>query len=215
MEKKSKLKTALFGGTFDPFHLGHVELLAHINEEIGFDRIVIIPSGHPYFKEEMGRKITSVEDRIGMIEAGIADLHMPLEISHIETDKDTPSYSVETVTELKTADIEIDPDFRNSDYYFLCGSDILFEVERWHDFRRFLNEVILSVTTRGDRTDAEILEKKEELESKYSARIRISSYRGRVISSSAIRNDLESSKDLIPMGTYEYIKEHHLYERKD
>ena len=49
---------ALFGGTFDPFHMGHYELLKNLNEEITPDRIYIIPTGHPYFKENVGRKVS-------------------------------------------------------------------------------------------------------------------------------------------------------------
>ena len=195
--------------------MGHVELLTNIYDELSLDRIVIIPSGHPYFKEGKGKKITPAKDRIGMVEAGIRDLDIPLEISRIETEKSTPSYSLDTVLELKRSDRERDVSYEDSDYYFLCGSDILFEVERWYESRRFLSEVILSVTPRGDRSTEEISAKKDELELKYGARIIITSYHGRVISSSMIRHDVEAHRDLIPEGTYEYIKEHLLYERKE
>ena len=57
--------------------------------------------------------------------------------------------------------------------------------------------------------------KKKDLEEKYGARIIITSFRGRVISSTLIRSNPDKYKDLVPKGTFEYIKEHHLYERKD
>ena len=215
MEIADRPKTAIFGGTFDPIHMGHVELLENVYEEICPDRIVIIPSGHPYMKEETGIRITSCTDRIGMLEAGVKDLDLPIVISRIETDKDTPSYSVDTIAELKEKDGETSEKYADGDYYFLCGSDILFEIEKWHEFEKLLGEIILTVTPRGEDDIEVIRRKKEDLEEKYGARIIITSFRGRVISSTLIRSNPEKNKDLIPEGAFEYIKEHHLYERKD
>ena len=195
--------------------MGHVELLENVYEEICPDRIVIIPSGHPYMKEEKGIRITSCTDRIGMLEAGVKDLDLPIVISRIETDKDTPSYSVDTIAELKEKDGETSEKYADGDYYFLCGSDILFEIEKWHEFEKLLGEIILTVTPRGEDDIEVIRRKKEDLEEKYGARIIITSFRGRVISSTLIRSNPEKNKDLIPEGAFEYIKEHHLYERKD
>ena len=195
--------------------MGHVELLENVYEEICPDRIVIIPSGHPYMKEEKGIRITSCTDRIGMLEAGVKDLDLPIVISRIETDKDTPSYSVDTIAELKEKDGETSEKYADGDYYFLCGSDILFEIEKWHEFKKLLGEIILTVTPRGEDDIEVIRRKKEDLEEKYGARIIITSFRGRVISSTLIRSNPKKYKDLIPEGAFEYIKEHHLYERKD
>ncbi|MBO7361787.1 MAG: nicotinate (nicotinamide) nucleotide adenylyltransferase [Lachnospiraceae bacterium] len=215
MEIAGRPKTAIFGGTFDPIHMGHVELLENVYEEICPDRIVIIPSGHPYMKEKKGIRITSSEDRIGMLEAGVGDLDLPIVISRIETGKDTPSYSVDTIAQLKAEDLETDEKYADGDYYFLCGSDILFEIEKWYEFEKLLGEIILTVTPRGEDDIGLILEKKKDLEEKYAAKIIITSFRGRVVSSTLIRSNPDKYKDLIPEGTYEYIKEHHLYERKD
>ena len=52
--------------------MGHYELLKNLNEEIGPDRIYIIPAGHPYFKENVGKKVSSAADRIEMTRAGLA-----------------------------------------------------------------------------------------------------------------------------------------------
>ena len=68
---------ALFGGTFDPFHMGHYELLKNFNEEIKPDKIYVIPAGHPYFKENEGKKVSSAEDRIEMTRAGLKGLIFP------------------------------------------------------------------------------------------------------------------------------------------
>lgn len=195
--------------------MGHIELLQNVYEEICPDRIVMIPSGHPYMKEKKGIRITSSEDRIGMLEAGVEGLDLPIVISRIETDKDTASYSVDTIAQLKAEDLVTNEKYAGGDYYFLCGSDILFEIEKWYEFEKLLGEIILTVTPRGEDDIDVIREKKRDLEEKYGARIIITSFRGRVISSTLIRSNPDKYKDLVPRGTFEYIKEHHLYERKD
>ncbi|MCR5279720.1 MAG: nicotinate (nicotinamide) nucleotide adenylyltransferase [Lachnospiraceae bacterium] len=201
-------KIALFGGTFDPFHKGHMELLENINRELRPDRIIIIPTGHPYMKERDGRKITIATDRVGMLRAGLGDAAFKWEISDIEVKKNSPSYSVETVEAIR--DSLTDPE--NADLYFLCGSDVLFSIDTWYEYRKLLSCIILTVTPRGSDDLSRILIRKRELEEKEGARIIITEFKGREVSSSAIRDNIEACRDMLSEGTYEYIKSHHLYE---
>ena len=203
---------ALFGGTFDPFHMGHYELLYNLNEELHPDKIYVIPAGHPYFKENVGKKVSSASDRIEMTRAGLQGLDIPWEISTVETDKDTPSYSIETIRYFREKGIPKESGAGHLKIWFLCGSDLLFEIDKWFKFEEILSSVTLAVIPRGDDDIEEIMIRKKELEEKYDAKIYISKYRGRNISSSMIRNNPEKCKDLIPEGTYEYICVHHLYE---
>jgi len=202
---------ALFGGTFDPFHMGHYELLKNFNEEIKPDKIYVIPAGHPYFKENEGKKVSSAADRIEMTKAGLRNLGIPWEISTVETDKDTPSYSIETIRYFRKKGIPKESGAGHLKIWFLCGSDLLFEIDKWYKYEEILSSVTLAVIPRGDDDIEEILVRKKELEDKYDAKIYISEYRGRKISSTMIRENPEKYKDLIPSGTYEYICEHELY----
>ena len=192
--------------------MGHYELLKNFNEEIQPDKIYIIPTGHPYFKEQVGKKVSSAADRIEMTRAGLQGLDIPWEISTVETDKDTPSYSIETIRYFREKGIPKESGAGHLKIWFLCGSDLLFEIDKWFKFEEILSSVTLAVIPRGDDDIEEIMIRKKELEEKYDAKIYISKYRGRNISSSMIRNNPEKCKDLIPEGTYEYICVHHLYE---
>ena len=210
MENKGR-KTALFGGTFDPLHMGHLELIRQVHDLLDPDRMIVIPAGHPYFKEREGKKVTSADHRIGMLRAGLEELSFPVEISTIETDKDSFSYSIETVREIKKRDgKEVS---KSTDYYFLCGSDVLFYIDQWYESKALMKEVILTVTQRGDDDPAVINAKKQELTEAFGARIVICPFKCDDISSTMIRNDVDGSKELLPAGTYRYIKEHRLYER--
>ena len=150
MEINRIYNIALFGGTFDPFHMGHYELLKNLNEEIGPDRIYIIPTGHPYFKENVGRKVSPAADRIGMTRAGLQGLNIPWEISTVETDKDTPSYSIETIRYFRENGVPDNTDHGHLKIWFMCGSDLLFEIDKWYRYREILSSVTLAVIPRGD-----------------------------------------------------------------
>jgi nicotinate-nucleotide adenylyltransferase len=211
LEIKRIYNIALFGGTFDPFHMGHYELLDNLNKELHPDKIYVIPAGHPYFKENVGKKVSSAEDRIEMTRAGLKGLDIPWEISTVETDKDTPSYSIETIRYFRENGLPKDSDAGHLKIWFLCGSDLLFEIDKWYRYEEILSSVTLAVIPRGDDDMEEILSRKKVLEKEYDAKIYISGYRGRNISSTMIRENPEKYKELIPAGTYEYIRDHGLY----
>ena len=149
---------ALFGGTFDPFHMGHYELLKNFNEEIKSDKIYVIPAGHPYFKENEGKKVSSAADRIEMTKTGLKDLDIPWEISTVETDKDTPSYSIETIRYFRKKGIPKETGAGHLKIWFLCGSDLLFEIDKWYKYEEILSSVTLAVIPRGDDDIEEILD---------------------------------------------------------
>ena len=205
-------KIAIFGGTFDPFHIGHLELLENIHKEIKPDRTIVIPAGHSYMKEANGGKITPAKDRVGMVREGIKTLSFDCELSLYEVEKEGPTYSIDTVRHFKGMDggggkaAEAVPEI-----WFVCGSDILFTIDKWYEAEALLKSIVLTVIPRGaDDVDA-ILARKCELEETAGARIYISEFRGREILSSMIRDDIMGHADLVPEGTLEYINAHHLY----
>lgn len=202
-------RIALFGGTFDPLHMGHIELIQNVYDELLPDRFIVIPSGCSYMKESMGREITPAPHRLKMLEAGFAGLDLPIEISSVEIGREGPSYSIDTVkyfiSEMQSGAI------LPGDIYFLCGSDVLFGIDKWHRADELLGMIILTVIPRGTDDISEIHRRKAYLEEKFAARIIISNFRGRDISSSYIRDDILGCGELIPAGTYEYIIKNHLY----
>ena len=224
-------KIAIFGGTFDPFHVGHLELLENIHKEIKPDRTIVIPAGHSYMKEANGTKITPADDRVGMVREGIKTLSFDCELSLYEVKKEGPTYSIDTVRHFKATDggapegeagdaVESEAAEAGGggkaaeavpEIWFVCGSDILFTIDKWYEAEALLKSIVLTVIPRGaDDMDA-ILARKRKLEETAGARIYISEFRGREISSSMIRDDIMGHADLVPEGTLEYIKERHLY----
>ncbi|HEV7810078.1 MAG TPA: adenylyltransferase/cytidyltransferase family protein, partial [Candidatus Limnocylindrales bacterium] len=90
--------TGLLGGSFDPFHVGHLALARAARDNLGLDRVLVIPAAAPPHK--LGRPMSPPEVRLEMVEAGIAG-EPGLEASRIEIDRPGPSWTVDTVAQLR------------------------------------------------------------------------------------------------------------------
>ncbi len=91
------MKLCLFGGTFDPPHVGHLVIAETIQESERFDRIVFVPASNPPHKEE---GISPIENRLEMLRLALVD-NDHFDVSDIEIERGGVSYSVETIEEAK------------------------------------------------------------------------------------------------------------------
>lgn len=134
---------ALFGGSFDPIHCGHITAATRLIERCGMDRVVIIPAALPPHKR--GRQIASFSDRKNMIERAI-DGHPHFVLCDIEGRRVGPSYTIDTIESLISH-------FRPGEILYLAmGSDAFIELDTWKDWERILTRVTLLVIQRP-RTD--------------------------------------------------------------
>ncbi len=132
------MRIGLFGGSFNPIHMGHLIMAEHILEAAELDRIIFIPAAQPPHKE-MGLKDSS-EHRYKMVELAIAD-NPNFEITDIEIKRDAISYTVDTVHQLK----ERYPDDK---LYFIIGSDTFYELPSWRNVPGILEVVNFLVVRR-------------------------------------------------------------------
>lgn len=116
-------KILIFGGTFDPFHNGHYEILNQAEQLIKPDKVLIVPNHINPIKEI--KSFTSDVDRVKMIELAIQDKDN-WEISNFEINKKEPSYTIDTINHF----LEIYP---NSELYLLIGLD------QWNNFKSWKN----------------------------------------------------------------------------
>ena len=86
----------LFGGTFDPIHIAHIQLSTMILNRFNLDKIIFIPSGNSYFKTN----VTDKWDRFRMVELAIED-NSKFDVSDIEIKREGNTYTFETIMELK------------------------------------------------------------------------------------------------------------------
>ncbi len=123
-------RIGLFGGTFNPIHLGHVQVVREVKAGFGLDKILIIPSALPPHKELNG--VVDAEDRLEMIRLAFSD-DPNFMISDVELKRSGPSYTIDTVSHFKS----ILP--TKSTLFFIAGSDAFLEIDTWKSYRSLFN----------------------------------------------------------------------------
>ena len=192
-----KKKICLFGGTFDPPHIGHLLVAQTIFEAENFDKIVFIPT----FKTPRKNNITDIKDRLAMLRMGVTS-NPHFEISDLEIQRGGTSYSVDTIREYKS-----DQDYDSRELYYLIGSDSLQTFHTWKDPREILDECQVIVALRPGFRPSDI--------SNWILRkVRFASIPRFEISSSTIRSRWQENKTIRYMVTqpvWEYINDHGIY----
>ena len=136
----SDRKTALFGGTFDPIHLGHTTVAAAACESVGADKVIFVPARRSPLKAFFPE--ASDEDRLEMIKLATSDNKM-FGFSNYELKKTGPSYTLETVRYFRQQ-------FRNDvSILWFMGADTLEDLPHWYGITELIDECNLSVMYRA------------------------------------------------------------------
>jgi nicotinate-nucleotide adenylyltransferase len=132
---------ALFGGTFDPIHAGHVQAARAAARKFGLDRVLFIPTGKPPHKH--GDRLTSFPQRYGMVVLACAgDARLIPSLLEAPTPGGKPCYSIDTVRKVRRS-------LHKSDrLFFLIGVDAFLELPYWKEYRRLLDLVDFIVVSR-------------------------------------------------------------------
>jgi nicotinate-nucleotide adenylyltransferase len=130
---------AIYGGTFDPVHIGHIEVARRVLQLFELDEVLFVPACVPPHKRTFG--ISSAFHRFAMLALATED-DARLRLSTIELDEPNRPYAVDTVERLHS---EIGS---NSRLFFLIGADSWAEITTWHEWQRLLKMCDLIVVTR-------------------------------------------------------------------
>ncbi len=142
----ARRRLGLFGGTFDPVHLGHLILAEQAREQGGLDEVWFVPAARPPHKQE--RVVTPVRQRVEMLELAVAG-HAAFRVDDLESRRQGPSYTVDTLAELHAR-------VPGSDWFLLLGSDSVLELPDWHDPAGIVRQAGLVVMARpGSRVPGE------------------------------------------------------------
>ena len=190
-------KVCLFGGTFDPPHIGHLLVAQTIFEAENFDKIVFIPT----FKTPKKNNISDIKDRLAMLRMGVTS-NPNFEISDLEIQRGGTSYTIDTIREYKS-----DQDYDSRELYYLIGSDSLQTFHIWKEPREILDESQVIVALRPGFRPSDI--------SNWILRkVRFANIPRFEISSSTIRSRWQENKTIRYMVTqpvWEYINDHGIY----
>jgi len=190
------MKLGIFGGTFDPPHIGHLIVADDVMSALELDRIVFVPTGtHPLKGDKVD---TPSHLRLKMIQAATADAQRFV-VDDRELRRIGPSYTVDTITEYSE-------EFPNAELYLLVGSDILNEFHRWHNVISISERAHIVVMSRPDAPGT--FDPTTDLD---AMRVDVTHVD---ISSSDIRERARSGRPfryLVPERVYEIIAEYSLY----
>lgn len=134
-------RVGIFGGTFDPIHIGHLILAEEARYRLRLDRVYLVPAGDPPHKQN--NDLTSVAHRLMMTELATAD-RAGLWVSRVDADRPGPHYTNDTIQLIRQqlgADAEL---------YFLMGMDSLRDLPTWRHPQWLIQQCVLVVLTRHD-----------------------------------------------------------------
>ena len=197
-------KIGIFGGSFNPPHLGHVHAARYAALSLGLDRLMLIPSGKTPCKP-VPELTASPEQRIKMLSIAFGSVPIA-EVSSMELDRGGESYTWETVQQIREGNPE-------AELFLLLGTDMFLKFPQWVDADKLCGEVTLVSMNRGEKGEQENL---------IRAAARIESMGGRTvmldnpvnpISSSQVRRLLafEGADSFLPEGVLSYIRREKLY----
>lgn len=196
------MKLLLFGGSFDPPHIGHMSILRNAIAAVQPDRVLVVPAGTPPHK---AAGETPAATRLAMC-ACFLPLFPALEISDMEIRRSGKSYTWDTVEQLGREN-------PGAELYLCIGSDMLLAFTAWHRYRELLAAVTLVVQNRRSEDAAPVLAAAEALKEQ-GGRILFSGGEVEEVSSTQIRADIAAGKSvqgLIPPPADGIVQREGLY----
>ena len=145
------MKIGVLGGTFDPIHNGHLAVAEEARAYLNLNEVIFLPAGQPWMKSD--RSISPARHRTAMI--GLALQARPyFKSSTIEIEHQGPSYSVNSMAELKAQAVE------PTDWYFILGWDNLSKIPQWREPAKLIEMCFLAAVPRPgyERPNMKILE---------------------------------------------------------
>ncbi|MFH2092791.1 MAG: nicotinate-nucleotide adenylyltransferase [Pseudomonadota bacterium] len=139
------MKIGLFGGTFNPFHNGHIGISLYVQQTQQLEKIFFIPSGTPPHKSETG--LASAQDRYEMVKASLKGSKTLL-VSDKELNRSGPSYTIDTINAFKQ---DHNPD---TEFYLLMGSDAFLDITTWKAKDQLFEIIKIIIMLRGDQVNS-------------------------------------------------------------
>jgi nicotinate-nucleotide adenylyltransferase len=179
-------RLGLYGGTFDPIHIGHMHVITQLLRRDIVDRIIIFPAGQPRLREN--EPVATGAQRRAMCEAAVSDLPADIsslvEVNPIEILREGPSYTIDTVEAVAQT-------YPDDSLHLIIGSDAYAKLEQWHrieDLKKLVTFIIIERPGSESQVGLDIA--------------------ALDIASTGIREG--SSREYSP-SVAQFVKEHHLY----
>ncbi|MDE2860256.1 MAG: nicotinate-nucleotide adenylyltransferase [Chloroflexota bacterium] len=199
------MKLGVFGGTFDPIHVGHLIIAQEAAVEAGLDRVLFVPAGQPWLKA--GTSVSEARHRLEMTRLAVG-FNDRFDVSSVEVDRSGPTYTADTLEELQQG-------MRTSDsLHFILGMDALENLHRWSRPERIFALCMVVAVSRPGHRDFD-LRALESIVSGASSRVSVVDGPGIGISAAEIRRRVVQGLPIthwVPRPVEEYIYENGLYQ---
>lgn len=196
------MKIGLFGGTFDPIHIGHLIIMENVINTMNLDKIYILPNSNPPHK--LQSKKTDINIRLKMVKEAIKDNHN-VEINDYDYRDNSIHYTYQTIDYFK----KTYPDYT---FYFIIGEDSFLDIKKWKNYEQILNENLI-VFKRYSEINSSLLSEINKIK-KYNKNIYLIDNIALDISSTLIRSLVKNKKSikyLVDDKVIEIINKENLY----
>jgi len=195
----------LFGGSFDPIHLGHLNLALELKEKRQLDEVWFIPACMSPFK--IGSVLTPAAHRLEMLRLALKDFPN-FYIKDLELSRTPPSYTIDTIRLF----CQLNP---QNHYFWLMGEDHLLNFKKWHQWQEIIEKVTLLIGSRFELHSPKY--RYAEIELEKAVQSGWTKTRLMDISGTELRQRLAKKlicSHLLPSIVLQYIKQNQLYELK-
>ena len=194
----AKERIGVFGGTFDPVHVGHLLLAESARDRAGLSKVLFMPTHIQPFKQD--EETSPDDDRIRMLRLATRD-NPGLGVTTIETDKGGISYTIDSLRALKE-------EYRDKSICFIIGTDMFLMIGKWKEADALIREFDFVVGVRTGYMHDDAVRKAEELRASHGARIELIDNPPIELSSTGIRDRLKNGSSiryLVPESVRRYL----------
>lgn len=198
------MRIGIYGGTFDPIHLGHLVLAEQCREQCRLDEVWFVPAGAPPHKS--GVEITPAKQRLEMLELALAG-HDRFRIQRLEIDRAGPSFTVDTLQQFQDESAE-------RQLFLLLGADSVHDLPTWRAPQRILQLATIVAVNRGDRPGFDVAAATQSFGHAAAQRMITVEMPGLDIASRDLRRRVQDGRSiryLVPRAVEMYIAQQHLY----
>ena len=194
----------IFGGSFDPPHIGHMQAAQAAVRALGLDRLLMMPVHQPPHKA-VSNDLPSPQQRLAMLRLACQDTPA-LQVSDLEVSRGGISYTVDTVAQVRA-------EYPDARLFLLMGSDMFLSFPNWKYPEKILSQVSLAVFCRGEKGEKEKLQAQKAVLEEAGHQVFLIENDVVEISSTQLRRMLafQCADAFLPDGVGDYIRQNGLY----
>ena len=197
-------RIGIYGGTFNPPHLGHIGAARCAAKALGLDKLLVIPDRIAPHKQ-LPADSPSPEQRLEMLRLSLEN-EAGMEVSDLELKREGVSYTYQTVAQVREA-------YPQARIYLLMGTDMFLSLHQWRSPEKIWSDAVIAVFCRGDKGEKQAIAQQKQYLEGLGAEVEPVDNQVLTISSSDLRRMIvfRCADSFLPEGVGDYIRQHGFY----